>query len=71
MSPLLFSLYLNDLNDFYHNNSNAQGIILQNEGNVNQMYNFLKIFILLYADDTVIMAETAEDLQEALKTYEQ
>jgi hypothetical protein len=35
-----------------------------------QLYNFLQIFILLYADVTVIVAETANDLNEALYTYE-
>lgn len=71
LSPLLFSLFLNDLKDFFQNNSNVQGIILQNEQNTNELFDLLKIFILLYADDTVIMAETANDLQEALNTYEQ
>ena len=27
---------------------------------------FLKLYILLYADDTIVMAESSEDLQEAL-----
>ena len=31
---------------------------------------FVKLFILLYADDTVIVAETAADLQNALNIYE-
>ena len=30
---------------------------------------FLKVFVLLYADDTVIIAESAEDLQKALTAY--
>ena len=33
------------------------------------LYTFLKVFVLLYADDTVIIAESAEDLQNALTTY--
>ena len=32
------------------------------------MYAFLKLFVLLYADDTVILAESASD-QNALDTY--
>lgn len=31
--------------------------------------NYLKLFILLYADDTVIMAESARDLQHALHEF--
>ena len=27
---------------------------------------FLRLYVLLYADDTVVMAETAEDLQSPL-----
>ena len=31
---------------------------------------FLKLFVLLYADDTIILADTAEDLQNALNNYQ-
>ena len=31
---------------------------------------YLKLFVLLYADDTVILAESAEDLNSALRIYE-
>ena len=31
---------------------------------------FLKMFVLLYADDTIIMAESAENLQYALGVFE-
>ena len=70
LSPLLFSLYLNDIKEYFIRNSNTRGIVINNEDNVNELYNLLKIFILLYADDTVILAETADDLREALNTYE-
>lgn len=43
---------------------------MENERNTNEFFNLLKIFILLYADDTVIIAESANDLQVALNTYE-
>lgn len=32
---------------------------------------YIKIFIILYADDTVIMSETEEGLQQALLNFEQ
>jgi hypothetical protein len=32
---------------------------------------FIKIFIILYADDTVIMSETEEGIQQALLNFEQ
>jgi len=34
------------------------------------MIEFLKLFVLLYADDTIIVAENAHDLQNALNIYE-
>ena len=35
---------------------------------MNELNVFLKIFCLLYADDTIILAEKAEQLQKALKS---
>jgi hypothetical protein len=32
---------------------------------------YLKLFLLLYADDTIIFAESAEDLQAALNIFEE
>ena len=32
---------------------------------------YIKIFIILYGDDTVIMSETEEGLQQALMNFEQ
>jgi len=34
------------------------------------MIEFLKLFVLLYADYTIIVAENAHDLQNALNIYE-
>ena len=33
------------------------------------MFMYLRVFVLLYADDTVIIAESAEDLQKSLTAY--
>ena len=33
------------------------------------IYMYLKIFVLLYADDTVILSESSDDLQIALNMY--
>ena len=33
------------------------------------MFMYLKVFVLLYAHDTVIIAESAEDLQKSLTAY--
>lgn len=71
LSPLLFSLYLNVLNNFFQNNENIHGITIRNGQDENDLFNLLKMFILLYADGTVIMAESADELQKALNIYEQ
>lgn len=57
LSPFLFLLYINDLDRF-----------LLEKGIVGMKY--LKLSILLYADDTVIMTESAYDLQHALNEFE-
>ena len=59
LSPLLFALFINDLENFLSNNYN--GLIsmetLWNNVSANELETYLKLFVLLYADDTVIMAE--------------
>lgn len=55
LSPLLFSLYLNDIEEQFIN-SGLDGIDTD----------MLKIFMLLYADDIVIFANTQEQLQNSL-----
>ena len=71
LSPLLFTFFLNDLNDYFRSSTNLQGVNCASHPLDNQMFLFLKLFVLLYADDTVIVSETAEDLQNALDVYEQ
>ena len=51
MSPILFALFLNDLNDFIL--EKAKGITLWD----------VQICALLYADDLILLAESEEDLQ--------
>ena len=70
LSPVLFALFLNDMNDFMSNTmsglqtvANEANICDMDEGHVNV---FLKLFLLLYADDTAVFAETAKKLQEGL-----
>ena len=55
LSPILFSLFLNDIEEQFIN-SGIEGLDI----------NMLKIFMLLYADDIVIFSDTAEDLQRSL-----
>ena len=55
LSPFLFSMYLNDIEDEFYL-SRIEGIDIHH----------IKLFLLLYADDITLFSETAEGLQIAL-----
>jgi len=61
-SPLLFAIYLNDLEMSLYN-LGSKPIVCQNPGNADAS---LRLLTLLYADDTVIFASSARDLQISL-----
>ena len=54
LSPLLFSLFLNDITDFISEGSHGVDL------------DMCKLFVLLYADDLVIVSETRIELQRLL-----
>ena len=59
--PLLFALYLNDLEAFLlAHQSNGVTFDIANE----DVVLYLKIFVLLYADGTVLLAKSPEELQQ-------
>ena len=60
MSPFLFSMYLNDIEEHFILNG-FEGIEI----------GMLKLFLLLYADDIVLLAETEQGLQKGLDLLEQ
>ena len=69
LSPVLFSLFLNDLTEFISHAydglnaiSDMSKILLSND----EIEVYFKLYILLYADDTAILAESAVELQSAL-----
>ena len=68
LSPVLFSLYLNDLENYLSHNSNASIIVSCNDEDLTI---FMKLIVLLYADDTVIMASSVTDLQYSLNRFEE
>ena len=57
LSPLLFSLFVEDLEMFILNRDSC-GITLEE----------ITVNLLLFADDMVILAETPEDLQKSLNS---
>ena len=64
--PVLFCLFLNDLEDFLDTN-NCFGIDLEIKHDNNTT--FLKVMILLYADDTVIFAMDPASFQRNLNVF--
>lgn len=68
LSPLLFALYVNDLEDFMKNSGCTHvDMGLDFDDRVND---YIKMLLILYADDTVIFADTEEKLQKALNCLE-
>jgi hypothetical protein len=68
LSPFLFALYLNDLDTFL-TSKNAQGVKSISEDFENDLQIYVKLFTILYADDTVLLAESAEELQSELNYF--
>ena len=68
LSLFLFAIFLNDLEDFLDNH-NVTGLLTNSQDIKNIMNIYMNIFVLLYADDTVLMAETPEDLQTQLNIF--
>ena len=70
LSPLLFAIFLNDFETAF-DNCGSIGININELLEINSE-SVLKLFVLLYADDTVILSLSPRDLQKSLdnlKTY--
>ena len=69
LSAVLFSLFLNHLKGFLTSN-NVQGLklpfVMGQDVCLQDIDSYLYLFLLLYADDTVVLAECPEGLQRAL-----
>ena len=67
VSPLLFSIYLGDLQLFLQ--VAHKGLTVVNKMTKDKLdeslLKYLKLYVLLYAHDTVLVAESAEDLQKS------
>ena len=75
LSPILFALFLNDMNEYMSHVMNGLETVIDVTtqcGMLNEEIDvFKKLFILLYADDTIIFAETPEKLQSGLNRVKQ
>jgi hypothetical protein len=68
-SYITFSVFLNDLVEHISNTYNGLDLLSQSIKSVlsdDIVEVYFKLFLLLYADDTVIFAESASDFQLAL-----
>ena len=61
-------MFLNDLEEFMISNG-ATGLNSLSSKFENDLNMYLNLFVLLYADDTVLMSETPEDLQKQLNIF--
>ena len=66
ISPVLFSLYLNDLEAYLLERQNV-GITIDSDSE--DLIIFFKLIVLLYADGMMTLADTAESLQHTLNDF--
>ena len=62
MSTILFSLFLNDLEQYLHDKNNANAIVIDANNNDSSVH--LTLIFRLYADNTMILVETTISLQK-------
>ena len=53
---MLFAIYINDLENFFCQSGIVNRVTCVGENVINDAYIFLKMFVLFYADNTVILA---------------
>ena len=73
MSPTLYALFVNDLKEYLQDKFKGLPFLTQlfKEILETDHENVFNMFLLMYADDTVILAETAQELQLALDAHNQ
>ena len=70
LSPLLFLIFLNDLKLFLEPAHDGLEIVKTLSVENLELLVFCKLYILLYADDTVLLAESQENLQQSINLME-
>ena len=66
LSPLLFALYLNDLRTYLSNSCPGMEIRVNSGGDTDI---YMKVSVLLYAYDTILISDTPQDLQKNHSTH--
>ena len=72
LSPLLFSINLSDLESFLSLKYGGLAYISELTENDDDFYEYIKMYIISYADDIVILAESPTELQmslDAMQSY--
>lgn len=66
--PFLFAIFLNDLENYF---SQLNGLPLETiqEKLENEIHIFYNFFVILYADDTIILSESKENRQNSLDIF--
>ena len=67
-SPLLFAIFLNELEQYFID-KNVSGLEECTESILHSLGVYIKLFLLFYADDTVIITENVDSLQRALDVF--
>ena len=65
LSPILFSLYVNDLKSYLEEN-NCEGVTVEHHNDNDEIF-YLKMLMCMYADDTVLFANTKPQLQKNIE----
>ena len=65
LSSFLFSIFLNDLENYFLENHDPE--LSANSSTMIVIY--FKLFVILFADDTVMFCETLDDLQRTLNAF--
>ena len=75
LSPILFALFLNDMKDYLASDLAGLDTIIEESEKCNldgsYISQLLKLFLLLYADDTAIFSESPSSLQKGLTKMKQ
>ena len=69
LSPILFAIYLNDVGYFIGRNYkglDSLSVECSNNLSNEDVEVYFRLYVLLYADDTIVLGESKEELQDAL-----
>ena len=69
LTNFLFSVFLNDLENLL-SESNISPLEQIQEKNFQELNTLFKVFVIIYADDTVVLAESEEGMQNALDIFQ-